>query len=432
MPTPREAALSRALLRSRNAAWAAFLAVHAWLAFLGVVVMPNQAFWDLQLYRYWMWLGVHVGQWPGLEAAWVYPAGATIPMLVAGAGGLGYGSGYAIVWSLMITALDAAALAVLLRRRNGLAAAWWWSAFLLLLGPVAMGRLDAVVAPLVVVGLLWGLDRPAVASLLLTFGAWIKVAPGVLLAPLVLVVRRPWRDVVVPAAAFSALVVGTVVGLGGKDNVFSFLFEQGSRGLQIESVGASPWLLVGLFSTSITRWMNQEINTWEVAGPGTSQMAGLLGVLFDLALVAVAVLLWRRRRDLGDRLWTDAEERHELLVRGALVLTLAMLVFNKVLSPQYIGWLAGPVVVAVALGLPGWDRTRKTVLAVAGATQVIFPFLYGQITYGGAGTTVLLAARNVALVVLLVWSVKALLGQRDDEVAQVARSGARVAAHATS
>ncbi|HEY3546488.1 MAG TPA: glycosyltransferase 87 family protein [Propionicimonas sp.] len=431
MPMPREAALSRALLRSRTAAWGAFLAVHAWLAFLGVVVIPNQAFWDLQLYRYWMWLGVHVTQWPGLEAAWVYPAGATIPMLVAGVGGLGYGSGYAIAWSLMITALDAAALAVIMRRRNGLAAAWWWAAFLLLLGPVAMGRLDAVVAPLVVVGLLWGLDRPAVASFLLTVGAWIKVAPGALLAPLFLASRRPWRDVVVPAAAFSAVVVGTVVGLGGGAYAFSFLFEQGARGLQIESVGATPWLLVALFSKSITRWMNQDINTWEIYGPGTSQMASLLGVLFDLAIVAVAVLLWRRRQTMGDRLWTDRGERHELLVRGALVMTLAMLVVNKVLSPQYIGWLAGPVVVAVAVGLPGWDRTRKMVLAVAGATQVIFPYLYGQITYGGAGTTLVLAARNVALVVLLVWSVKALLGQRDDETTSIVRSGARVAAHAT-
>lgn len=377
-----------------------------------------------------MWLGVHVQQWPGLDAAWVYPAGAMVPMLVAGIGGLGYGNGYAIVWALMITALDAAALAVLLRRRNGLAAAWWWSAFLLLLGPVAMGRLDAVVAPLTVVALLWGLDRPAVASFLLAVGAWVKVAPGALIAPLFLAARRPWRDVVVPAAALSAVIVGTVVGLGGADHVLSFLFEQGARGLQIESVGATPWLLVALFSTSITRWMNQEINTWEIYGPGTSQMAALLGVLFTLAIAAVAVLLWWRRERLGRRLWTDRTDRHELLVRGAFLMTLAMLVFNKVLSPQYIGWLAAPMVVAVALGLPGWDRERRWVLAIAGATQIVFPWLYSQITYGGAGTTLVLAARNAALVVLLAWSVRA-VRPRSDEAVAVARAGARVAAHAT-
>ena len=161
-------------------------------------------------------------------------------------------------------------------------------------------------------------------------------------------------------------------------------------------------------------------------------MATLLGGLFDLAIVAVIVLLWHRRRSLGDRLWTDNGERYQLLVRGALAMTLSMLVFNKVLSPQYIGWLAGPVVVAVALGLPGWDRTRKAVLAVAGATQVVFPFFYNQITYGGIGITLVLAARNVALVVLLVWSVRPLLGRREDEAAGVELAGARIAAHAAS
>jgi hypothetical protein len=190
-------------------------------------------------------------------------------------------------------------------------------------------------------------------------------------------------------------------------------------------------VLVALFSTKITRWMNQDINTWEIYGPGTTPMATLLGVLFNLAIVAVAVLLWRRRQQLGDRLWTDGEARYELLIRGAMVMTLAMLVFNKVLSPQYIGWLSAPVVAAVALGLPGWDRTRRLTLAVAGATQVIFPFLYSQITYGGLGTTLVLAARNVALVVLLVWSVRPLLGKRDEEATRIERSGARVAAHAT-
>lgn len=417
--TPRchpEVVLSR-LLRSRSALWSAFAAVHLWLAVLGVVVIPQQAFWDLDLYRYWMWLGVHVDVWPALDAPWVYPAGALLPMLMAGIGGLGYGHGYAIVWCLGIALLDALAVAVMLRRRNGLAGAWWWMAFLVLLGPVAMGRLDAVVAPLVLVALLWALDRPAVASFLLTVGAWIKVAPGGLVWPVFLASRRPWREVVVPAAAVCAVVVGTVVGLGGTDYVASFLTEQGSRGLQIEAVGATPWLLVGLVVPQIERHMNQDINTWEILGPGTQGMADVLGGLFAVALAAAAVLLWWRRHRLGPRFWTSRDARGELLIRGALLVTLAMLAFNKVGSPQYIGWLAGPVAAALALGLPGWRRTSRLVLAVAAATQVVFPWLYGQITYGGAGTTLLLAGRNAALVVLLVWTVRALVPRRADEPA---------------
>ena len=62
-------------------------------------------------------------------------------------------------------------------------------------------------------------------------------------------------------------------------------------------------------------------------------------------------------------MWSGGIARTELLVRGAMLLTLAMLVFNKVGSPQYMGWLAPPVAVALALRLPGW---RTTAWLVAG------------------------------------------------------------------
>ncbi|MCL2463517.1 MAG: hypothetical protein FWF28_00385, partial [Micrococcales bacterium] len=238
------------------------------------------------------------------------------------------------------------------------------------------------------------------------------------------------RTVLVPAAVTTAVVVGIVVGLGGGANVLSFLTEQDSRGLQIESIWSTPWLLVGLFSTSVTRFLDQTLNTWEITGPGTSVAANALGVLFDVAILAVVALVWWRRVRLGARLWEDATARHELLVRGALVMTLAMLACNKVLSPQYITWLAGPVAVAIAAGLPGWTRTRSGVLMVAGATQLVFPCFYNQITSGGAAVTLVLAARNAALVVLLVWSVAALLGRPPDEAhTDVARARASSAAH---
>lgn len=362
-----------------------------------------------------MWIGVHVGIWPVLDVDWVYPAGAILPLLLSGLGGLGAGHGYAIVWCLGVIALDATAFAVLLRLRHGLAAATWWLVFLVLLGPVAMGRLDAVVAPLAIVALVWGLRRPAVASLLLTAGAWIKAAPGVLVAPLFLATRRPWRGVVVPAAALSAVVVGTVVGLGGGSRVASFALEQGSRGLQIEAPGATPWLLAALFTSRVVRWQNEDLNTWEITGPGTQQMADLLGALFLVSIAASALFLWWRRSRLGARFWTDEVARGELLTRGALLVTLVMLVFNKVGSPQYMTWLVAPVIAALAFGLPGWQRTARLVLVMALATQVFFPWLYPRITQGGPETTLVLAARNVMLVVLLVRTVRALVRVPDDE-----------------
>jgi hypothetical protein len=391
--------------------------VHGWLALVGLVLIPQKAFWDLDLYRYWMWLGLHDGQWPVLSGSWVYPVGAIVPMLAAASGGTGGGSPYAPAWALMVTLLDAAALLVLLRvRRPGrpedgttTLGAWWWLAFLLLLGPIAMGRLDAVVAPVVVVALSIALDHPRITSALLTAAAWVKVAPGALLLALFVAVRRPWRSVVVPAAIVSVAVVGTVAALGGLPHVASFLTEQDERGLQIEAPGATPWLVAGLWSTSIARVLNQPLVTWEIHGPGTQGAADTLGALFFLALGASALLLWWRREQLGARMWAGGSARTELLVRGALLLTLAMLVFNKVGSPQYMGWLAPPVAVALALRLPGWRTTAWLVAGIAGATQVVFPWLYSEVVYGGPGVTFTLAARNVALVGLLVHTVIALV-----------------------
>lgn len=413
------------MLRSLTAVWVAFLAVHAWLAYVGVVLIPQKAFWDLELYRYWMWLGVHEGQWPVLSGDWVYPVGAIGPMLAAAATGQWTGPEYAVTWSVLVTALDAAALGVLLHaprlarpagtggRRphepRTTTGAWWWIGFLALLGPIAMGRLDAVVAPLVVVALAVTLRHPRVSSVLLTVAAWIKVAPGALLLAVVVAVRRPWRDVVLPAAVVSVVVVGAVLALGGGAHVASFLGEQEDRGLQIEAVGATPWVLVGVFSDTVRRHLNEPIVTWEVSGPGTAGAADALGALFFVGLAACAALLWWRRRHLGDRFWEDAVAQRELVVRGALLLVLATIVFNKVGSPQYVGWLAPPVAVALALRLPGWRATAWTVAGVAAATQVVFPWGYDQILGGGLLVTAVLAARNVALVVLLVTTARALL-----------------------
>ncbi|MEZ0446946.1 glycosyltransferase 87 family protein [Cellulomonas sp. ICMP 17802] len=364
-----------------------------------------------------MWLGLHDGQWPVLSGSWVYPAGAIVPMLVAAVGGTGGVSGYAPAWSVMITVLDGIALAVLLRVRRPdrpddpptTYGAWWWLAFLVLLGPVAMGRLDAVVAPVVVVALAIALRHPRITSALLTAAAWIKVAPGALLIALFFAVKRPWRSVVVPAAIVCVVVVGTVAALGGFAHVASFLTEQDERGLQIEAPGATPWLIAGLWVPSITRVLNQAIVSWEIHGPGTQGVADVLGALFFVAIGASALLLWWRRERLGAQMWSGGIARTELLVRGAMLLTLAMLVFNKVGSPQYMGWLAPPVAVALALRLPGWRTTAWLVAGIAGATQVVFPWLYNEVIFGGPGVTFTLAARNVALVVLLVHTVVALV-----------------------
>jgi hypothetical protein len=423
--------------------------VHLWLAWVGVVWVPTKAFWDLDLYRYWMWLGEHRGDWPVLSGPWVYPAGALLPMLLAGAAGTWHTMTYSTTWAALVTLLDAAGMVALLHaprlvrhglfgeaveddttdagRGRTLVGGWWWIAFLAALGPVAMGRLDAIVVPLTIIALVFALRHPRVASLLLTFGAWIKVAPGALMLPLFVSARRPWRDVVVPAAALCVVVVGLVAAGGGLSQIASFLGAQGSRGMQLESVGATPWLLGGLYTASITRFLDQQLITWEITGPGVLTAVDVLGWLIPLSLVAAAALLWWRRARVGDGLWRDDRADAELLVRGSLLMVVVLLVFNKVGSPQYMTWLVPPVAVALALRLPRWRVTAWVVLGIALATQVEFPWMYDGIIAGRPVPTDVLALRNAALVALLVLTVRELLRRPQDDETAAAAAGVAAA-----
>ena len=373
--------------------------MHLWLAYLGVAVVSSESFHDVDLYRYWMYLGLYTGQWPVLDGAWVYPAGAVVPMLLPALAGATTTAGYAVGWCLLITLLDGLAVAALLRTDDDAvrtAGVWWWLGFLLLLGPVAIGRLDAVVAPLMILALLAGLRHPRTAAALLAFGAWVKVAPGALLLPLALAVRRPGRDVVLPALGVSALVVGTVTALGGWRHVLSFLSAQQLRGLQLESVTATPWVVASLWRDDIAIGLNQKLVTWEVAGPGTTAAARVLDVVLVIGVSVVAALLWRARQ----------EGRAAIgLVPGALGLLTVLIVANKVGSPQFLTWLAAPVAVLLTVGAVSgrWPRAvAGLVLGAAGLTQLVFPWGYLRLLGGDPAVTAVLVARNAVLLALLV------------------------------
>ena len=387
---------------SRGGLWVGFGVVHAWLLLVGVVLLPRRAFFDLVLYRSWVSLGLHGGGWPVFGGPSVYPVGALVPMLVPAAVSTTSTVAYALGWCALVTGLDAVAVRAL-ARRGGARGAWWWLVFLVLLGPVAMGRIDAVVAPLVIVALLVAVRRPRVAAALLTVGAWIKVAPGAVLVPLVMIVRRPVRDVVVPAALVCGGVVGAVAAGGGLRYVTSFLSAQGTRGLQVEAVAASPWVLAALVRDDITVKLNTKLTTWEIIGPGTTGAARALDVVLPLAVAGLTLLLWRARSRPLD-----------VLVWGSLAFAVLLIVVNKVGSPQYVGWLAPPVAVSFALASPAgqtggarWPepvfaaRIAGLVLAIAALTQIVFPLGYISLLTANPFVSLVLVTRNVAYLALL-------------------------------
>lgn len=392
----------RRLLTGRAALWAAFALVHLALSLLNLFG-PGLPFGDVTgVYRVWAENAQHGWVRMGIDTPWVYPILAFAPMTAA----LAFGSElYGWTWLVIVSVLDAVAFSVLLGRgrfsRRRRLAAWWWVGFLALLGPIALGRIDAVTVPIAMLGLLWAAGRPRVAATLLTIGAWVKVWPAALVAALVIASRRRW-EVATIAGALSVGIVGVSLVAGGGANTFGFIAEQAGRGLQIEAPLAVAWLwAIVAGSNDVAIVYDRDILTFQIEGPGADAAAGLTTPAMVLGVAAVLLIGLRAARR-GATLGV-------LLPPLSLAFVVVLMLANKVGSPQFVTWLAAPVVLGLVLG-----GTRRFVVpaalasAVALLTHVIYPYWYGWLLGAHPAFVLLLTAKAALLVVLLGWAVHAI------------------------
>jgi hypothetical protein len=383
-------------VRSRTALlpWVAFTLVHALLISL-CLFGPGKPLGDVDwVYRNWVTTAVTGGPVPGIDIPFVYPVVAFVPMLVAFVVSPG---AYPLGWLGLVTIIDAAVFAALLggwRRPPRAAAAWWWAAFLLLEGPTALGRIDAVAVALVIVGLLVLARHPGWGSTLLTVAAWVKVWPAAVVAAVVVAGRQRMR-VIVAAAVTSAAVVAVALSLGSGWNVFSFITQQTGRGIQIEAPVALPWLwhaaLSGTGNSVI--YYDRDILTFQVAGPGTALASAVTTPLLGLVAAGILLLGWRAQR--------RGASFEVLLPPLVLALTVSLIAFNKVGSPQFITWLAAPVLIGIVLLGRRWLLPAVLALVLAGLTQLVYPYLYDWLLVANPVMVFVLTVRNVLEFVLL-------------------------------
>jgi hypothetical protein len=334
-----------------------------------------------------------------------------------------------LVLSLLADAAFAVLLAVLGGGRRRVAVAVWILA-VPLLGATAYARFDLVPGVLAGVALLaWPL-RPRLAAVAGAVATGLKLWPALVL-PALAAPASSRKAVTRGVAATGGLLVAASLLVAGWDRLVSPLTWQAERGLQIESVAATPAMVAWALAPDRYAIGFTEHNAYEVAGPAVGELLAVSGAV-SLLLVAGLLWLWlvafRRGRDLGP----------EAVVWLALAAVAAFVVTSKVLSPQYLLWLLPLSAAAVAVSGERSIRVWTGLLLVATATtQLVFPELYGNLTVDGAphrGWTVLvLVARNALLVWLAVWA--AVRAVR--EVSGAARSSAtrpdrRCARHAPS
>lgn len=238
--------------------------------------------------------------------------------------------------------------------------------------------------------------RPALSGIAL--GA--SVAAKLYAAPLGLVfigwhiARKEYGQAAKFATGFVAVgaaILAPFVLLGERMNL-TFLRYQLDRGLQIESLPAGIVEVGHLLGLEAS--VRGAFGALEVVSPLTQPVLVLFGVLGPIVIgLTVALALLCLHQQERQRRLTPAT----LAALIAAVL-LAVIVSNKVLSPQYLIWILPFVPL-----LTGWPRVM--ILVAVTLTVVIFPFLYGALRDLRPFPVVLVNIRNALLVATLAWMI---------------------------
>jgi hypothetical protein len=366
------------------------------------------------VYSFWAHQAIAGGQIVGIDTEWVYPILAFIPMVIPTLGGLTLGEitqtdFYPYAWISLVVLVNAVVFSFLIgawnRSTSGRAtspsvrivAAWWWLGFLLCLGPIAVARIDSIATPIALMGLVFAISRPTVATTLLTIAAWIKVWPAAIVGTLWVAGRGRTR-IVVAAAMTSAVVVSIALVLGAGGNVLSFLTQQTGRGLQVESPASNffVWMAAARVP-GFSVYYDQALLTFQVSGAG----ADIVAQLSTLLLVAIAILVLA--------IGMDAKKHGAVPLRIlgplALAMTTALVAFNKVGSPQYIGWFAVPIVFGLVIDRQRFQIPAILTLVIALLTQAFYPYLYLELLALNPWLIAILTVRNVLEFVVLGYAI---------------------------
>jgi hypothetical protein len=347
------------------------------------------------------------GQVPYRDFVLEYPPLALFPIVLprylAGPGSIDtYQTIFTIVSVLLTIALGAVLVWLAQRRWSAIPARETLLAYaciLLAAAPQIFWRFDILPALLVGIALVAvATGRPAWAGLSLGLGMAVKLYPAFLVPVLVLyyLFDRRWKSAGAVVFGFAAISIGLVaeIFLVGGTDAFTFLAYQGERGVEIESVlGGILMLAHDLVGTRAD--VHFAFGSYEVSSPLTTSLAipaFLFQVVMGLGVLAGALIGFARDRRIFGAV------RVRTLVSYLLATVILVMLANKVLSPQYIGWL-----LPFAALLP-W-RQALLVVVICALTTFVYPIHFADLRAADPVAVAALNVRNLLLLVLFAWLV---------------------------
>lgn len=403
-PDPEAHQVNPPLPRGHERDWTAYAALSlVWLTTRVIaVVSVDLTPWmlnDLVIYEGWL-TPLGQGAFPAGDPTWQYPPG--IAPFFLGTGALAID--YRWAFTLGILLVDALVMAVLLlarSRRSGSSwlGPWLWALAGLVVGSIMVVRFDVVPTLFAVLAILV-VARPMRTGIAAALGFTVKVWPGLMLF---IVPRRHLPHAIASFAVTVVLVLGAFALL--TDGSLGFLANQQARGLQVESVGAMPYLVSTLLGGDVE--FGLKYGSIQVLADDAATV-GLVLTLIGLALFAL-IAWWRLSGRLEDVPPGDV----------AQAVMLVSVATSRVYSPQFNVWLVGITAVMLLDPRTRLRRAAGIVVVVSLLTQLVYPWSATQLVNSDPLTIVVQALRVAGIVVA---TVMALLAIRGRSHAQLVRS----------
>lgn len=356
---------------------------------------------DVDLYNFWA-KGLVKGIFPIDDSMWQYPplAGVVfaIPQWLFGNALTGF-----IVFMIVIDLLILITLLIAGLNRfkfnsssvslNGLSGSWFWVLWPILMGPLALTRFDVVptlFALLALIALSNKKIRPYLSGFLLGIGALVK------LWPMLLFVVYPKKVMMKVSASFVTTLVLVVLFMSTWSVGFTnFLNNQTSRGLQVESIAATPFVLAKLLGANVEYPFRY--GSLEVQAAFATEIGFLLNLFTLIVFIVLFVLNYQNKLNNLN------------LFDKALVIVMISIALSRVFSPQFWVWIGG----LAALALINKETKLKKVIVLlsisAFLTQLLYPGQYVQLLSGEFFATLLQISRVTLFVWALVLGTKLLL-----------------------
>ena len=356
---------------------------------------------DVDLYNFWA-KGLVQGIFPIDDSMWQYPPLAgivfAIPQWIVGNSLTGFIAFMAIfdlliLITLLITGLNRFNTNSTTTSFYGLSGAWFWVLWPIVMGPLTLTRFDVVptfFALLALIALSNKKVRPYLSGFLLSIGALVK------LWPMLLLVIYPKAVLTKVSTSFISTAVLVLLFMSTWSVGFTnFLNNQSSRGLQVESIAASPFVLAKFLGKNVEYPF--QYGSLEVNAQFASQIAVMLNLLTIIVFAVILVLNYQNRLNYLN------------LVDKSLVIVMISISLSRVFSPQFWVWIGG----LAALALINKETKLKKVIILltisAFLTQLIYPGQYIQLLSGDFFATLLQLTRVTLFVWALIMGTKLLL-----------------------